>query len=209
MLMWLLLVRLRVWYQRRISGLRHVHMILEYSCPAEFNLDESNIKEAMLHNGNDRSMSQNMPVVANTTTSEEVARHVVSLPRRFVCASSYARHTPHIVCHGKSTWLSNKKYGNVIWEWSVRMTWSRPQLSCYVDGSLMADTRHRSLYTLLGVAIESIFVFMANLALKKCDIAMDKWLRLKVHAVWVLLRSFATRVLFFSQNSSDAGGFLD
>ena len=58
----------------------------------------------------------------------------------------------------------------------------------YVDGNLMADIRRRMLYTLVA-AVEAIFVIMGlpKLMLQPCDVALDKWLLLEVHAVQIPL----------------------
>ena len=58
----------------------------------------------------------------------------------------------------------------------------------YVDDNLMADIRRRMSQT-LAAAVKAIFVIMGlpNLALRPCDVALDKWMLLEVNAVQMLL----------------------
>jgi len=108
------------------EDLKHMRRILQYGCPANFNWEESDAnKEAMLRNGNDRSMAQNMPVVAKTTNSEEAASHVVPLPRWVVRASPYARHTPQIVLPGKVNKVdpSLNKKPRLCWNGTGKRHW--------------------------------------------------------------------------------------
>ena len=62
------------------------------------------------------------------------------------------------------------------------------QHNIYVDENLMADIARRLPYTLVA-AIEAIFVIMGvpNLLLRPYAVAMDKWKKLYVHAIQVLL----------------------
>ena len=62
------------------------------------------------------------------------------------------------------------------------------QHNIYVGDNMMADIRRRLVQALVA-AIEAIFVIMGlpNLALRPCAVAMDKWTKLNVHAIQILL----------------------
>ena len=62
------------------------------------------------------------------------------------------------------------------------------QHNIYVDNNMVADIKRRLIQALVA-AIDAIFVIMGipNLLLRPCAVALDKWLKLNVHAIHILL----------------------